>query len=175
MQPMKLFVSPDLVKSAQEMSNPLLKIPEDAVTARNGGKRWAERLRIEEAVAEEVMDDKGVSTGRVALRLRFKVSPGGSHSTNVNRTTRASYLVNLSASEGSGDRLMTDISLGRVNSLLRAAGFSTPDEGYDLSEFFCPASPLLNIEVNAVLMDRPDRHDPNIRRQDISNFTAVED
>lgn len=174
MQPVKLFVSPDLVKSAQEMNNPNLKVPDEAIPGRNNTLRWAERLRVEEASNEPIVENDKL-TGRVALRLRFKVSASGSSALNVNRTTKASYLVNLNAAEGTGDRLMTDISLSRVNALLRAAGFAVPAEGFDLGEYFCPGSPLLNIEVNAVIMDKPDRHNPETRRQDIGNFTAVAD
>jgi hypothetical protein len=71
--------------------------------------------------------------------------------------------------------MMTEISLGRVQGLLRALGYVIPEEGFNLEEYFCPASPLINAEVNAVIMDHPDRNNPNERRQDIGNFTAVED
>jgi len=175
MQPMNLFVSPDLVKSSQEMNNPLLKTPENAVTGRNNTKRWTERLRIEEASAEPIMDDKGGETDRVALRLRFKVSAASVDRTNVGRSTKASYLINLKAADGTGDRIMTEISLGRVNALLRAVGFTIPDTGFNLEDYFTAASPLINHEVNAVIIDKPDRYDASVRRQDIGNFTIVED
>ena len=175
MEPINLFISPALVKSAQEAGNPLLKIPEGATTGRNGSMRWAERLRIEDASVEQVMGNDGNPTDRVALRLRFRVSAASVDKTNLGRQTRASYPINLKAADGTGDRMMTNISLSRVNSLLRAAGFSIPEEGFNLGEFFCPASPLINVEVNSVIIDHADRNDPNQRRQDIGNFTMVED
>jgi hypothetical protein len=175
MQPINLFVSPALVKSSQEANNPLLKIPPHAVTGRKNSSRWNERLRVEEATVEQVLNDKGDPSDRTALRLRFRVSAASADNTNMGRTARASYLINLKAADGTGDRMMTDISLGRVNALLRAAGYTIPDEGFNLADYFCAASPLINVEVNAVIIDHPDRNDPNMRRQDIGNFTMVED
>lgn len=175
MEPMNLFVSPDLVKSAQEMSNPLLKVPDHAVSGRGDAKRWTERLVIQEASAEPVTNEKGEVTDRVALRLRFKVAPTSTDRTNVNRSTRASYLINLKAVDGTGERIMTDISLGRVHGLLRALNYSIGEAGFNLGDYFCPASPLINAEVNAVVMDKPDRNNPSERRQDIGNFTMVTD
>lgn len=175
MNPVKLFVNPALVKSSQEVNNPLLKVPENAVPGRKNALRWTERLRVEEATVETITDEDGKPNGRHALRLRFKVSASSLDKTNLGRTTRASYLINLGAAEGTGDHMMTNISLGRVQALLRALGYSVSDQGFDLEEFFNPASPLINGEVNAVIVDHPDRNDPSTRRQDIGNFTMVED
>lgn len=175
MQPINLFVSPKLAAAAQDSTSNLLTVPEEAATARGGARKWTERLQIMGATVEPILDNDGKSTARSAYRIRFKVA-ALSPTPNVGRNTSASYLVNFSAPEGSGDHTMTTISLGRVFSMLRACGYEINlSEGFDLSPFFGQESPLRGLEVNAVLTDKLDRNDPTIRRQDIGQFTKTED
>lgn len=167
---MSYYISPSLVQAAQEISGGLLTVPEDATDGRGGAKRWSERLRIERSFINE--GDEGSS-----VMVRFRVSPASIGSVNIGRSTVGRYNFDMDAAEGSGRHIMTAISLSRLMSLLGACGHKIDKRGFALDDFFGENAKnhLIDLEVNAVVMDKPDRKDPTIRRQEIVNFSTTED
>lgn len=166
---MNLFIDPKLLNKVQEQNNPLLNVPGDAAPGRNRSFRWPELLTISQ------VHHADVEKGRVELVVKYRVSLASPNPQNRGKSTRSRYLINMAAPAGSGEETMTMISLGNVHALIRAA---CPDvdlsTGIDLEYFFAEGSPLLNRDVVVTLVDKPDKDDPNIRRQEITRFTAVE-
>lgn len=170
---MSYHINPDLLKAAQEMSGGLLNIPPDAKLGRGDQKRWTERLIVEGSTLEPSDEGNGAT-----VSVRFRVSPAGVGSVNLNRTTSAFFRFDFDAKEGSGRYIMTTIAMSRVMALLKACGVEIDTTmGFDLGEFFGEAatSPLVSHEVNGLFVNKPDRDDPNTRRQEITNFTPVSD
>jgi hypothetical protein len=170
MGPVDLFVSPDLVKEAQELSNPLLKVPDDAYRGKGDTRRWSERLQILGSSVE-----KEVETERWAFTIRFKVSALGNSQLNIGRNTRGRYLFNPTARGEDKDAFMSKITVNRLDALLRAVNWEYGDGAINYGRIFSdPDSGLVGLEVNAVLVDKPDHKDPSIRRQEVANFTPAE-
>jgi hypothetical protein len=169
---MRHTINPNLLKAAQEFSGGLLKVPDTAKAGRGGNFHWSERLVVE---SSEVKDgDNGMTT----LMVNFRVSPASQDITNVNRRTNARMNFNWTATEGSGQAVMTAISVARVKALLEALGNTIDSsEGFTLEDYFGPEATvyLKGMEVNARLTDKPDRDDPTVRRQEITGFTPVAD
>lgn len=165
---MNLFIDPKLLNKVQEQSNPLLNVPADAAPGRNRSFRWPELLTITEVHNAEV--DKG----RTELVVKYRVSLASPNAANRGKGHRGRYLINTAAPAGSGDETMTMISLSNVHNLIRAAVPGVDlTEGLDLEVFFGPGSPLLNQDVVATMVDKPDRDDPNIRRQEVQRFAPA--
>ncbi len=171
MEPISLVISPDLIKAAQELNSPLLKVPDDAFLGKKDTKRWPERLQIARTSCEKVEDSE-----RYAFIVGFKVSAESPTPLNRGRNTRGYYLYNPKAGSNDKDAFMSKITISRLDSLLRASGFDfPPGEPVDYGNLFSdPDSPLLGREINAVMTDKPDNNDPNIRRQEIGSFSQVE-
>lgn len=172
MEPISLFISPELIKQAQELNNPLLKVPDDAFHGKKDTRRWPELLAIARTSCEKVEGSE-----RYAFIVGFKVSAESANPLNRGRNTRGYYLYNPKATGDDKDAFMSKITISRLDSLLRAVGFEfTSGESVDYGRLFSdPDSPLLGREVNAVISDRPDNQDPNIRRQEIGSFSKLED
>lgn len=172
MERISLIVSPDLIKEAQALNSPLLRVPDDAFLAKKDSKRWPERLQIANSRVEKVE-----GTTRLAFVIGFKVSAESPTPINRGRNTRGYYLYNPKAKGEDKDAFMSRITLSRLDSLLRAAQVPIPtDEDFDIGELFSdPESPVLGREINAVITDRPDNQDPSIRRQEVGSFSVVED
>lgn len=163
-------INPDLLRASQEFAGGLLAVPPTHKAGRGDSKRWAERLVID---ASTVEDGESMTT----LTIKFRVSPASADTVNLNRRTSGRFNFNFSAAEGTGQYIMTAISVARVKALLAAVGSPVGEEGFSLEDFFgnTAASPVIGQEVNATVVDKPDRDDPAIRRQELTNFTAVED
>lgn len=166
----KWRINPDLLKAAQEFTSGNLEVPSDAKVGRNDQKRWSERLIIDATFLKE--DDNGVSAS-----VQFRVSPAGYGSINVNRRTFSRFNFDFEAEPGDNRHTMTAISTARMLALLKACGEDIEDNGFALDDFFGdrPKVILVGKEVNAVVVDKPDRDDKSVRRQEMTNFTATED
>ena len=174
MERISLFVSPELLKAAQDLNSSNLKVPDDAVIAKGDKKRWPEKLTVTKSSVEKLE-----GTDRYSFRIGFKVAADSPTVVNRGRNTTGSYLYNPKAtSDDHPDSFMTRITLARLDSFLRAVGYELPtDERADFGAIFSdPECPFIGIEVNATLVDRPDDKDPEKkrRRQDIGSFTKPE-
>ena len=165
---MNMHISPALLAQVQERANPLLNVPDDAKMARGGARRWAELVVITGVSTGEV--DKG----RTEYLVNYRVSLASPNPANRGKSTRSRFLMNLKAPEGTGDNTMTMISLSNIISLLRAGvGEIDTANGVDLGPFFdSQDSPLLGKEMIVTVSDKPDRDDPDIRRQEIGSFKS---
>lgn len=164
------FINPDLLKKATESSNPLLNVPEDATAGRGNSYRWSELLTITSVSLQPA--DKG----RIAVEVRYKVSLASPNAVNRGKSTRSRFLLNLTASDGTGDYTMTVISVANIKSLIRAVDPEADlDSGLDLAAYFTEGnSPLINQDLVATITDKPDRDDPSIRRQEITRFISLQ-
>lgn len=171
MEPTDFFISPDLLKQAQELNSNLLKVPDDAFIGKGDTKRWTERLQVTRSSV-----DKLEGSEARAFRVGFKVSALSDSPTNRGRNTSGYYSVNLKPADDK-EAFITKLNIARLDSLLRAVGFEFPNgEQINYGKIFSdPDSIILGAEVNATLVDKPDKHDPTMRRQEISRFTPVED
>src|SRR5437773_2173536 len=146
MEPISLIISPELIKAAQELNSPLLKVPDDAFHGKGDSKRWPERLAITRVACEKVEE-----SDRYAFQVGFKVSAESPTPVNRGRNTRGYYLYNPKANGDEKDAFMSKITLSRLDSLLRAVGYVfPPGESVDYGNLFSdPDSTLLGREVNA--------------------------
>jgi hypothetical protein len=165
---MNQYINPALLAQVQERSNPLLNVPDDAKMARGGARRWAELVSITAVASSEV--DKG----RTEYLVNYRVSLASPNPANRGKGTRSRFLTNTAAPEGTGDFTMTMISLSNVMGLIRACvGEIDTTNGLDLGIFFdSQQSPLLGKEIIVTVTDKPDRDDPEIRRQELGSFKA---
>lgn len=165
---MKLHINPDLLQKSTEQTSNLLIVPDDAAHGRNNTRRWAEIVTVSGVNMEDA--DKG----RTSVEVKFRVSMTSPNAANRGKATRARFLLNPNASEGSGDYTMTMISLSNIQQLLKSA-FPDLDlsTGLDMDTFFGQSSPLLGMDVVATVVDKPDRDDPTVRRQELQRFTHL--
>lgn len=172
MKPIDLYIDADLVKEAQELSNPLLKVPEDAAIGKGDTRRWAERLTVAETSVEVDENDET----RYVFRVRFKVSALSPCKLNHGRSISlwARY-----APKPANDKeaFMTKLTINRLDSLLRAVGYQfEPGERVNYGRLFSESegNAIVGSDVMATVSDRPDNKDATVRRQEPSNFVAVE-
>lgn len=165
---MKYFIDPALLAKAQESTNNLLNVPEDAARGRGDTYRWTEPVTISRVEMGE--DDKG----RTFIKVGYRVSLMSNNVSNRGKSTSSRFLLRSDAPEGSGEYTMTIISLSNIRGLVHAVIPGYDDlQGLDLEVFFGDNSPLLNKEIVAQVTDKPDRDDPKTRRQELGRFLPM--
>jgi hypothetical protein len=144
-----LVIAPEFMQEANETQSFNLAVPETNVKKgrnKNGETAtWTEILQVgstEIGVLPEGQNAAGDPTPeRVFIDVKFHVAPETFEPKNVGRSVKQRYLLNPVAlgTKGSKERTMTLMSIGRLNGLLRAAGFEIDaGTGTDLAEYFTP-------------------------------------
>lgn len=168
----------DKIDEGQKMG---LKIPQDASVKGVGegaSYTWTEPFQIADAT-------HGVDKNNEAWDLvvvTFKVPKDAQDSVNAGKTYPVWYRCNTEAIEDEkhADHMMSIINAGRLQGLVKAAGFDLEDQ--DLFSFFqsedkdSPA-PIVGAAVTAKIQDKPGKNKKtgeDIRRQEpIQFFGAV--
>jgi hypothetical protein len=181
-----LVIEPDVMQAANETQSFNLAVPDSG--ARKGRNKngevvqWTEILQIGETeigVLPEGMNTSGDPTpARVFIDVKFAVAPETLDPKNVGRTVKQRYLLNPPElhNKGSKERTMTLMSIGRLNGLLRAAGFEIePGVATDLEQYFgANADGQSQVSGQKVAADFKNYSDKEgTPRQDIVAFDAA--
>jgi len=159
-------ISGDVVKAAEAASSFNLIVPPTSKQGKDGPS-WTELGRIREASSETVqVDTEGRKCEVLVLHLKIDILKDGS-GLNEGRNYKTNFRINRWALENgrgaekgsqlSGQRVMSNLSIARMKSILSACGFApdTEDGGYsqtflaecfpDVSAFGAEPSPLIGL------------------------------
>lgn len=181
-----LVIAPDIMREANETQSFNLAVPDTGVKKgrnKNGETAtWTELLNIvtsDIGVVPEGVNSNGDPTPeRVYVDVKFAVAPETLDPKNAGRTLKQRYLINPDAihNKQSSDRIMSLMSIGKLNGLLRAAGFEIePGVAADFNQYFEPnAGDESQVSGLKVWADFRNYFDKNgIARQDIVAFDSV--
>lgn len=182
-----LVIEPDVMQQALETQSFNLAKPDTGVKE---GKnkygptaQWTELLTIntsEIGTTEPGINMNGDSVPeRVFVDVKFSVAPETLDPKNVGRTVKQRYLINPAelGNRQSSERIMSLMSIGKLNALLRAAGFEIePGVATDIGAYFTPnasgESQVSGIQVYADFRNHTDKN--GIARQEIVAFDSVD-
>jgi hypothetical protein len=181
-----LVIEPDVMREANETQSFSLALPDTGV--KNGRNKngltatWTELLNIitsDIGVVPAGVNGKGDPTPeRVYIDVKFNVAPETLDPKNVGRSLKQRYLINPVAmhDKQSKDRIMSLMSIGKLNALLRAAGFEIePGVATDFNQYFEPnagdESQVSGLKVWADFRNYVDRDGTD--RQDIVAYDTI--
>lgn len=132
-----LVIDPNIMDEAAAASSNLLSVPEH-INANKSKVFWPEVFEISKTGVTVLEDEDDKPKGRIRVGVWFKVAADSPDTTNVGRTFYMGSLINPSSlrDKASKERTMTIMSLGKLSSLLRAAGFDIKGTAFDLAEYF---------------------------------------
>lgn len=182
-----LVIEPDVMREANETQSFNLAVP-DAGVKKGRNKQgetatWTELLNI--GTSEIGLTDRGFNAEgdptpeRVFIDVKFLVAPETLDPKNAGRTVKQRYLINPAelSNRQSKERVMSLMSIGKLNALLRAAGFEIdPGTATDFNQYFEPnaaeESQVTGLKVYADFRNYTDKN--GIPRQDIVAFDSVD-
>jgi hypothetical protein len=182
-----LVIEPDIMREANETQSFNLAVPDTGVkVGRNKYgeiKQWTELLQVgttELGVTDRGFNQDGDSVPeRVFIGVKFTVAPETLDPKNEGRTIGQRYLINPAElnNRQSKERIMSLMSIGKLNALLRAAGFEIdPGVATDYNEYFEPnaaeESRVTGLKVYADFKNYTDKN--GVDRQDIVAFDSVD-
>ena len=150
--PFSLVVDAQTMQDADDSQSFNLNVPDEEDLVKKGKNKygpwaqWTEKLTVSESEVVYIapgVNRKGQPTpARLGFKVKFVVSPDTLSQKNIGRSVSNTWLTNPVEinNKQSKERVMTLMSLGKLNALLRAAGFditpSTPGEQIDVAPYF---------------------------------------